>query len=47
MTLTPKEAQTARRNLAQRVGKLVDKIEKEAREPTELRARLASLYGEG
>lgn len=34
MTLSPKAVATARRNLAQRIGRLITAMEKEAREPT-------------
>ncbi len=34
MTLSPKTVQTARRNLAQRIGRTIATLEKEGREPT-------------
>lgn len=43
MTQSPKAVQTARRNLSQRIGRLIATLEKEAREPTPREAHHASV----
>lgn len=43
MTLSPKAVQTARRNLAQRIGRLISTLEKEAREPTPWQAHYSVI----
>lgn len=43
MTLNPVALATARRNLAQRIGKLITKLEKETREPTPWEAHYAVI----
>lgn len=43
MTVDAKALTAAHRNLAQRIGKLILKIEKEAREPTPWEAHFASI----
>lgn len=43
MTLSPKAVATARRNLAQRIGRTITNLEKEAREPTPWEAHYAVI----
>lgn len=43
MTQPPKAVQTARRNLSQRIARLITKLEEEAREPTPAEAHHVSI----